>query len=154
MDYTSTLQWLQGLLGSQQGINQQEFGQGTGLQSQALGQQGSQFNAALAEQGNEFGANLALQKVIADWQNQLANEQQAQSEQGQQFGQNFATKQYADTRSGPTPGMIAGEKAMQPAPASSDAWISNFLQRFSPKKSPINFYPAAGYTQQANPYGA
>jgi hypothetical protein len=143
MDFSPTLNWLQNLVGNQQGINQGEFGQGIGLQTSALGQQGSQFNA-----------NLALQKVIADWQNQLANRAQTQSEQGQQFGQNFATKQYADTRSGPTVGMIAGEKAMQPAPASSDAWISNFLQRFSPKKSPINFYPAAGYTQEANPYGA
>jgi hypothetical protein len=76
MDYSGTLQFLQGLLGQNQATNASQFQQGLGFQQSQLGQQ-----------GKEFDATLALQKVIADWNNQLATKQFGLQEQGQQFNQ-------------------------------------------------------------------
>jgi hypothetical protein len=112
MDYNTVLQWLQQLMGNQQNINSGQFNQGIGLQGQQLAQQGTQFtqglgeqgreydlshqlaNAGLTEQGRQFDVSTALQKVIADWQNQLANKQFGLQQGAQQFGQNFATRQF------------------------------------------------------------
>jgi cellobiose phosphorylase len=160
MDYNSTLQWLQQLLGTQQQTNASQFGQALTSQQQALADtlanqkamqaagltsQQQMQQAGLGEQGREFDASTALQKVIADWQNQLANKQQAQSQQGQQFGQSFATRQYNDSRTGMTPGQL--NDLWQQAAASSGKEPTRDgipLSKWSAQQNPLSSSYAYG----------
>jgi len=133
MDYNQSLQYLQNLLTNQQGINSNQFNQGMGLNQSILTQKGQQFDAS-----------LALQKVIADWQNQLANKQQTQSEQAQQFGQN-------QTLYNENPAVVADKNnavALQNPNSAASMQVKNLLDYVSkkwPTKSPTTFTPASGY---------
>jgi hypothetical protein len=109
MDYASTLQFLQGLLSQNQATNASQFQQGMGYDTSKLNEQGREYDlgntlqtAQLGETGREFDASTALQKVIADWQNQLATNQLAMQQQNQNYNQNYQTTAYNDSRNGMT----------------------------------------------------
>lgn len=153
MDYDSTLQWLQQLLGTQQSTNATQWGQALTAEQQAqadalanqkamqaasLTSQQQMQQSGLGEQGREFDASTALQKVIADWQNTLATNQQAQSAQAQKFGQNFSTQQYNDSRAGLTA-----------------AQLNNAYTLAHAGDAPTHFgIPMAQYAESQNPYSS
>jgi len=140
MDYNQSLQYLQNLLTNQQGINSNQFNQGMGLNQSILTQKGQQFDAS-----------LALQKVIADWQNQLANKQQTQSEQAQQFGQN-------QTLYNENPAVVADKNnavALQNPNSAASMQVKNLLDYVSkkwPTKTATLFTPASGYNMESGYY--
>lgn len=98
MDYSSMLSWLQNLIGSQQGINQSQFGQNLGLQQQQVTNQNNQFQSELAnrlalQQGATQG-QLAIQAPqlqtqrdlqAAELANRLGLQKNQLGEQGREF---------------------------------------------------------------------
>lgn len=145
MDYTGTLDWLKNLLTQNQTTQGQQFNQGLGFNQEQLGQQGKQFDA-----------NLALQKVIADWQNQLAGRAQTQAEQGQQFNQNLQTKETSFPFMATT-GALSRINSPQNQ-ADTNAFLANFFDRLKTSSDTPMFSPASGgliqptYTYQAPSY--
>lgn len=135
-DYGSTLDWLRNLIGSAQTMYGQQFQTGLGAEQQALA-------SRLAEQGRETDAQLALQKVIADWQNQLATKKQQQEEQAQQFSEEQARLQTS-------PAYMATVGNMQNfySPQGQNnltSFISNYLNRVTPGWNATNYFtPASG----------
>lgn len=165
MDYNQTLQWLQSLLGNQQGINTNEFGQSLSAQQQGLSdtlanqralqaagltEQGREYDlgnelskAGLAETGRQFDVSTALQKVIADWQNQLANKEFGLKQGAFDFGK----QQYADTRNGMTAAQLNNEAFLKSLETPTDwtkSWVGN------PNNQNIGYYAGNGATY--NPY--
>ena len=138
MDYAGTLTFLQNLLSNNQATNASQFNQGMGEKEREYDLGNTLATSQLGETGREFDASTALQKVIADWQNTLANKQQAQSEQGQQFDQNFATRQYNDSRAGLTA-----------------AQLNNAYTLAHAGDAPTHFgIPMAQYAESQNPYSS
>ena len=101
MDYSNTLSWLQNLLGNNQSMYGQQWGQGLaanqGALSDVLGNQRTLQTQSLTEAGRQHDADLALQKVIADWQNQMANKQYGLQAGAQRYSQDMGTKSYYDS---------------------------------------------------------
>ena len=58
MDYSSTLNYLQNLLGNKQSMQGSEFGQNLGLEQQELAQQGQEFNTTASNQMQQFQQQL------------------------------------------------------------------------------------------------
>lgn len=133
MDFSSILQYLQGLLGNKQQQQTNQFGQNLGLQNQELAQQGQQFNANLGERGTEFNSNLALQKQIQDQANALAQGQFGLQSNNQQFEQGL------QNRMNVTPGGSTWwqmQEEMNPNSITNLAAKSN-LDRMNSQKTPI-----------------
>ncbi len=93
------LQYLQGLLGTQQQQSANQFGQNLGLQGQELAQQGSQFDKnlgfqqqQLGQQGSQFNQQQRLAELEAERQNQLAQQDFGLRSQGQQFNQGESSR--------------------------------------------------------------
>ncbi len=108
------LQYLQGLLGTQQQQSQNQFGQNLGLQNQELTQQGQQFDKnlgfqqqQLGQQGSEFARQQALAELEAQRQNALAQQDFGLRSQGQQFNQGESS------RLNVTPGSTLWEQMQQ-----------------------------------------
>lgn len=131
MDYTGTLDWLKNLLSNNQTTQNQQFGQNLGFNQQQLAQQGTQFDA-----------NLALQKVIADWQNQLAGRAQTQSEQNQQFQQGLANKETSFPFMATT-GALSRINSPQNQ-ADTTGFINDLMKRINGNSQTPTFSPAAG----------
>lgn len=98
MDYSSTLNYLQNLLGNKQSMQGSEFGQNLGLEQQELAQQGSEFNTTASNQMQQFQQQLQNTAAQQAAQNALANRAQTSADvQGNRAYLNSVTQQPPDT---------------------------------------------------------
>ena len=100
MDFNSILSYLQSLLSTKQGQQNNQFGQNLTFQQQALAQKGSEFDKNLAlqqeqqRQANEqFTKKLAFDTTGQTAQNLLAQQQQQQAAQQQAYAQKMNFEQ-------------------------------------------------------------
>lgn len=136
MDFSSILQYLQGLLGNKQQQQTNQFGQNLGLQQQELAQQGSQFEKNLGQQGTQFNANLDLQKKIQDQANALAQGEFGLKSNNQQFEQGLANRMNV------TPGSAVWMNMQQMQDPNSLYNLGNkaALDRQTAQQAPIQSY--------------
>ena len=155
MDYAGTLTFLQNLLSNNQATNASQFNQDMGEKGREYDLGNAQQTATLGETGREFDASTALQKVIADWQNTLATNQQAQAAQAQQFGQNMTTRQYNDSRAGMTVGQLSNLWAQANAgkePTRDGIPLSKWSAQQNPMSSSYAYGIPSGNGFNYNPY--